>query len=48
MGILPIQVAEKDNEDAQYFGNCCILEFDVSDDNEIKYVDIHNLAKGKN
>lgn len=42
------KVAEKDNEDAQFFGNCCILEFDISDDNEIRYVDIHNPAKGRN
>lgn len=42
------KAAEKNTEDAKYFGNCCILEFEISDDNDIKYVDIHNPAKGKN
>lgn len=41
------KVKNPSQEDAQYFGNCAILEFDIDDDNDIHFVKIHNPAKSK-
>lgn len=42
------KVQNRNSDYAKYFGNCCVLEFNIDKDNEITYVDIHNPAKGKN
>lgn len=41
------KVNDKNSDDAKYFGNCCILEFNIDDNNEISFVDIHNPAMNK-
>ncbi|WP_297280746.1 histidine phosphatase family protein [uncultured Anaerococcus sp.] len=41
------KVSDKNSDDAKYFGNCCILEFNIDDNNEISFVDIHNPAMNK-
>lgn len=41
------KVENPSKEDAQLFGNCVILEFDIDDDDQIHFVKIHNPAKTK-
>lgn len=41
------KIKNKTSDDAKYFGNCCILEFDIDEDNNVSFVDIHNPAMDK-
>ena len=41
------KVKNPNKNDAKLFGNCAILEFDISSDNEVKFNKIYNPAKSE-
>ena len=36
------KVEQRNPEDSKYFGNCCVLEFDIDDNNKVTFANIYN------